>query len=338
MHPAKVRRLAIASCAVLSVAIGGTAGVSGSGGATSTTLVPKVEVLEWNIPKNADMRPGAITVDLAGDGNRLWFVTRTGSHLYQLDLRGGKKVNKGQWLSWELDPGQIGNGLRKIKASKDKRWVFVDSTFALQRVDTVDCIKIDLLASACPRTTWSYATEDVTLLNPARGSDVAVDDYNNVYTAVATLDAEGLESPEGSFIQRLNPHAQSYADNVTRWYVGNNAGFCPFSNEPECLSGIATDRRNRDLVYYSEPGSFDPITFEVADAGAIAELNTRYNTVRRWSLADLTAASKSEPIFQPRQLQMDHDGRYGLSPPAVMSSASTRERVECPSTSCRLWT
>lgn len=309
MHPAKVRRFAAASGAVVTAVVSGMVELGGTGSAPSAPTPTQVQMIEWALPAQMDNQPGAVMVDVTGDGNRLWFVTRLqeveAPRVYRLELHGGKKVEKAQWVSWQLDPVNVSvaNGIRRIKTSGDKRFVFVHTAVSLQRIDTVNCTTA-LMTVTCPRTTWIHnntfkngvQTPDPNgPVSTLHGSDVAIDEFNNnVFTALASQD------PTKSFIQRLNPSLST--NNVTRWYVGNSVGFCPGSQDSApCLSGVAIDRRNRDLVYYSEPTGPD-------GTGAIAELDTRKNAVRRWSFTDLASASGDLTIREPRQLIFDNDG------------------------------
>ena len=289
-------------------------GLSSSAAAqTAITAQPKmtkVDMLTWDLPEQMDNQPGAVIVDVTGDSNRLWFVTRIlggapgdaptpAPRVYRLELKGGKKVNNAQWLSWSLDAsGGIANGVRRIKTSGDKRYVFVHTQASMQRIDTQSCSYSAAKAIvSCTGTVWLHQTaDDPTPINLDHTSDLAIDESNNnVYAAIGAI------NPDQSFIQRLNPNATS--SNATRWYVGGGVGICS-SAEP-CLSGVAIDRRSRDLVYYSEPTGGPDGNMDGVGDGAIGEINTRTNLVRRWFFADL----KDPTVREPRQLQFDNDGR-----------------------------
>jgi hypothetical protein len=286
--------------------------------------------IEWKLPPDSDIRPGAIAVDLTGDGNRIWFVTRVGEvRVYRLELRGGKRVNKANFLSWSLDQNSVTTGgLKRIKSSKDQRFVFVRTTEAIQRVDTGTCPTktvpdpitpgATFTGPVCDGTTWlrqqvvdAQGAADATPIDTSGTSDVAVDDNNNVYVAFSagpdpsTIDA----TPNHSFIQKLNPGLNTF--NITRWYVGGGAGLCgttvaPFQpGSDPCLSGVTVNPRNQSLVYYAEPTGGVDSQGILNNSGAIGELDTVKNVVRRWSLADL----KDPSIRDPRQLIFDNDGR-----------------------------
>ena len=55
---------------------------------TSPSTPPKVRLIEWNLPAQADATPGAVVVDTLGhDANRMWFVTCTADpHLYRMEF------------------------------------------------------------------------------------------------------------------------------------------------------------------------------------------------------------------------------------------------------------
>jgi hypothetical protein len=94
---------------------------------------------------------------------------------------------------------------------------------------------------------------------------------------------------------------------VTRWTVGGGAGFCAdlgrTTTSFPCLSGIDTPGGNSKLVYYSEPeGGPD-------GNGAIGELNTQTNVVRRWAFTTLPPDADGGVVQQPRQLHIDRFGK-----------------------------
>jgi len=311
MHPANVRRVVTMLGATLPLVLYSWASPAVQADGIPATPIPgTAAAIEWDLPGQVDTLPGAILVDLVGDFNRIWFVTRVATpSVYRVDLKSGKKVSDAQWLSWQLDATQ-GNssGLRRIKASKDRRFVFVRTTVSLQRIDTGMCKTSGIPAvTTCTRTVWNNelntpADSIADNQSPFAGSDIAIDDYNNVYAAVSAVDTPGdvLPNPQKSFIERVNPNSAS--SNVTRWYVGGGAGFCASAGlSAPCLSGVAITSRAKDLVYYSEPqGGPDGM-------GALAELDPVRNTVRRWTFANLNRNS-TDPASEPRQVQFDSDG------------------------------
>jgi len=288
---------------------------------TATSTVPKpttVEMLTWDLPEEADNQPGAVVVDVSGDSNRLWFVTRIAGgagtsaatpapRVYRLELRGGKKVNDATWFSWSLFAG-FANGVRRIKTSGDKRYAFVHTQLSLQRIDTGNCgYYSGGTKPTCTSLAWPHniPADATTVVNPDHGSDVAIDesDNNKVYTAIAAVGANSSANAgaDRGFVQRLIPDASS--NNVTRWYVGGGVGLCVRLDSTPCLSGVAVDRRFRDVVYYSEP------TGGPDGRGAIGEINTRTNIVRRWYFSELALRTNDESVREPRQLIFDNDGR-----------------------------
>jgi hypothetical protein len=339
MHPANACRIAVATGAALLFVLGSSSvGLNANNPPTAESKPIFVKLIEWDLPQQLDNVTGGMTVDVQADGNRIWFTTRVqqgdAPRLYQFDIRGGKKVNDARWISYELDPNFSGvaNGLRKVRTSrdKDKRFVFVHTGDSVQRIDTLDCTKVygpdtplDLtITGLCARATWvhngamsSYSTPDPNgPADPLSGSDVAIDDYNNVYTVSAAFVPEPpidgtsiLDSvssapaeppaPGTSFLQRLSPDKST--NNVKRWYVGHQVGRC--SSGTPCLSGIAYDKR-RDKIYFSQPGD------GFADFGAIAELDPKYNKIRRWTFAKLSKQTYDD-IREPRQLSIDKDGK-----------------------------
>jgi len=278
--------------------------------ATQPSTTPTtVRLIEWDLPQQMDNQPGAMVVDVQGDRNRLWFVTRLQNgdapRVYRVDLRGDKKnKDTAEWFSWELDPAASGvaNGLRKVRASKDGRYIFVHTTESMQRIDTASCTPISSTISIagfyptaqCPRITWPHDQPADPAHLPAlfTGSDVSFDDYGNAYAAVAVQ-----SGPENSFVQRLNAGANL----VTRWFVGGSAGLCNLAGESApCLSGIEVDRSGR-YVYFSQPEGGPG---GLAGSGAIGELDTKTSTMRIWPF------SRFDPtVTEPRHLHLDNDGR-----------------------------
>lgn len=316
MHPAKARRLAFAICAALPfVFVTSQVGLKATGATTAPPTTGTAKAIEWDLPAQMDSLPGAIFVDMVGDGNRVWFVSRSDApHVYRVDLPSAKKLQSAPFFAWSLDPaGALASGLRRIRTSRDRRFVFVRTTFAMQRVDTGACVSKTVAppTASCTLTVWD--NQATTPADPAgantdfrTGSDIAVDDYNNVYSAVGVFPAAGMTATDPvpdlqkSFIERLNPGAKTY--NITRWYVGGGAGVCPSAGLSfPCLSGVAINPRSRNLIYYSEP------TGGPDGAGAISELDPATNAVRRWTFAKLNAGSP-DPAMEPRQVQFDSDG------------------------------
>jgi streptogramin lyase len=278
--------------------------------AAQTVQNRTAHIVEWDLPAKADASPGAMVVDTDGDNqNRIWFLTRTGAPQRAFRFDPSKSLTKGnaQWKSWQLadenQPPSFTGGVKKIKASKDRRFIFVRTTASLVRVDTQNCAGNP---QTCERTRWADQDD-----NSFNVSDLAVDDRNNVFTT----NAVDLNNPASSYLQMLTPGPAPASGmstvSVTRWNVGGGAGFCPTAvTSGPCVSGIAVHPSNRNLIYYSEPTGSEPNSADMK--GNIAELNisTSGNNVRRWSLAKLSRAlGAGIDIHEPRQLNID---RWGI--------------------------
>ena len=250
-------------------------------------------IVEFDLPAPADASPGAMIVDSQGrDKNRLWFVTRLGNQrVVRLDAARSLMKGQAQWKSWELaDDSVTTGGLKRIRASNDRRFVFVRTASSIQRIDTQNCD-----STTCERTEW---LDQVGSLNV---SDLAVDDYNNIFTASAE---DPTTATMTSYIQKLTPgpspaNGTSSTATVTRWTVGGGAGFCAelpgrTSTSFPCLSGIAVDEYDANLIYYAEPEGTP------GSNGNIGELNIYTGNVRRFPMSALGA-----DVQQPRQLIID---------------------------------
>jgi hypothetical protein len=263
----------------------------------ATALTPPVQrtahLIEWDLPQAADASPGAMVVDSRGDdNNRIWFVTRAGvQRVYRFSPNRSPMKGAAQWTAWELSADSVfTGGLRKIKASRDRRFVFVRASSSIQRVDTQKCTTSK--PQTCDRTEW-----DDQFLPTV--SDIAVDDSNRVFTTASPLtdptDLTSAPNVGASYVQMLNAAAapdQFGNVTVTRWHVGGGAGFCEGAGTSgPCVSGVDVHPSKSNLVYYSEPSGNN-----------IGELNLSNNQVRRWSITPVGAA-------EPRQLIID---RYGI--------------------------
>jgi hypothetical protein len=281
---------------------------------TLSTVVPtdttaQARLIEWDLPtQGGDVIPGSMVVDTQGDDrNRIWFVTRLGNppHAYRMEFPSSLMKGNARWTSWELSElafftGGTDTATRRIRPSKDRRFLFVRTlavsleggfVTTLERIDTKNCSG---MPQKCERLVWT--DEDFAGSNV---SDVAIDDYNNVFTTHSPQDLSAL-----SYVERLTPGSPSTAAaTVTRWTVDAGAGLCHSDTSNPCVAGIAVHPSNRYLVYFS------------AETGnEIDELNTMTNKVKRWSLMALTAAcQKSTPpcsdIKGPRQLHIDRSGK-----------------------------
>jgi hypothetical protein len=294
------RVFVLSSFAVLLAATATTVSATGAHGqmCNCNPDLVDVELVEWNLPMQFDDRAGAITVDVhSSHTGRLWFVTRLGEpRLYRLEPGKAVAYTNAKTKSWNLDPAVIGGGLQRIKVSKDDRYAFVRTAFALQRVQTEGCSKV-MLVESCERIVWLDKVEFDTT------SDVAVEGCY-VYTTAADPGAEGLVDPNLGYVQQLNScdtPGDAGTTTVKRWVVGGGTGLCPLDNPDTqpCLSGVVTDPKNPDLVYFSQ-----------SVANRIGQLNVKTNKVTFWSLT--TAFGKNaagQPnVLEPRQLEFDDDG------------------------------
>jgi hypothetical protein len=270
----------------------------------TATAIPKARIIEWDLPSAGDANPGAMVVDTQGydkDRNRLWFITRTGDpapRVYRMDFPKSLTSAWAHWTAWQLSELSIitggadhGRG-RKVRSSKDRRYVYVRSVFTVERIDTQNC---DAGSNTCERVVWPDRIDDPGEFDT---SDLTVDDWNTVYWTHAVNPGA---TDDQSYVERMAPASSSSGPaTITRWAVGGGAGMCPSAGElgSPCLSGIAVHPTNRNLVYYSEPWS-----------NKIAELNVYTNHVRRWDLAQLPPTEGGTPVREPRQLHIDRWGK-----------------------------
>jgi len=277
---------------------------SSAGAQTPPTMeLTSTHIVEWDIPSAGDVEPGAVTVDThSRDNNRIWFLTRNGAQkVYRFDPARSLMKGSAQWTSWQLSvtvlsplllPPNSTGGLKRLKPSDDRRFVFVRTSSNLQRVDTQNCKPGT--PTTCELTVWQDKFTDVITT-----SDLAIDGSNRVFTT-----ANGDVSPKNpagkAYVQMLTPgaappvgSANATTVQVTRWLVGGGAGFCENSGiGGPCLSGVDVyQSKYKNLVYYSEP-----------EGNNIGELNVVTNVVRRWSLANVHAS-------EPRQLNIDDAGK-----------------------------
>jgi len=265
--------------------------------ATGSTTTTTTHIVEWDLPIGTDSEPGAITVDTHGkDRNRVWFLTRNGvpaQKAYRFDPAKSLMKGSAQLTSWQLSPAFTTGGLKRLKPSDDRRYLFVRTSADIQRVDTQKCkpataktAYADASPATCELTIWKDQ------LDFGNTSDLAVDSLNRIFTTAI----QG--GPETSYLQMLVPGAApppGYPQKVTvtRWPVRGGAGFCALQGAGgPCLSGVDVySSKYKNRVFYSEP-----------DGNNIGELNVETNVVRRWSLAAVKA-------FEPRQLSIDESGK-----------------------------
>jgi len=330
------RPACIAAAALLFAPAVAVAQLSSTSSTTSSlTATGTAHIVEWDLSQldgQVDANPGAIVVDTRGeDHNRVWFVTRAtgvdGQRVYRFDPFASLMKGSAAWRSWNLRADENAGGL-KIKPSHDRRFVFVRTPQFIQRIDTQTCATG--YAVAC-RTVWTPVDPNFPLIV----SDIAVDDMNRIFTsglvAAAQINDPGYVQmlDPAAAVQPANPDMPPPADTLpfvfaTRWAVGNGTGACvsPTGLVGICNAGIDVHPSKQNLVYYVEP------------AGFIGELNVAINAssptapldaygkpitnVRRWSLADLTAAACAsgqgcEQIAQPRTLKIDRAGKVWIN-------------------------
>jgi hypothetical protein len=280
---------------------------------TLTTTPPIVaagtsHLIEWDLatlPDAIDANPGAMVVDTRGeDHNQLWFVTRVaapdatvgGQRVYRFAPPRSLMKADAQWTSWDLRIDTFAGGVKKIRPSHDRRYIFVRTATFIQRIDTQNCTTST--SPTCQRTVWTF---EETPIEPTFVSDIAVDDQNRVFTT-------GVSSafPDG-YVQMLIPGSTT----VKRWLPGTAPGACVSQGTSfSCISGIDIHPQSnkQNLIYYTEPNT-----------NTIAELNinitnpsTSTPNIRRWSLAKLSAATH-ETITQPRMLKIDRSGKIWVN-------------------------
>jgi streptogramin lyase len=272
----------------------------------------EVRLVEWDLPPSIDMQAGAMMVDSHGrDTNRVWFVTRLGAPPRVVRFDPARSLMKGlaKWTAWDLSefpaPSFTG-GLKKLRTSHDRRFIFVRTQNNLQRIDTGRC-NCTTTPQTCERTVWADQLGDNT-------SDVAIDDRNNVFTTYSPT-----SDPASSYVQMLRPGAAvDGVVKVKRWQIGatgpSGAGFCQgAAASGPCVSGIAVHPDYRNLLYFSEPAGNN-----------IAELDISTGNLRRWSLTEAGAALGTT-IREPRQLQIDKYGKvWAVTGSGHLVSLNTR--------------
>jgi hypothetical protein len=283
---------------------------AGTAQAQLPTGAGTAHLIEWDLatlPDAIDGNPGAIAVDTRGeDNNRVWFVTRVaapdttlgGQRVYRFDPAPSLMKGDAHWTSWDLRLDTFAGGLKKIRISHDRRFIFVRSATFVQRIDTQKCTAST--SPTCERTVWTFVENPI---DPTSVSDIAVDDQNHVFTT-------GISDifPTG-YVQMLTPGSTT----VRRWTPDSAPGICPSVSAGggasfACNSGIDVHPSKPYLVYYAEQGT-----------NSIAELNTSntspsatHPNVRRWSL-DTFGAAVGETITQPRSLKIDKWGRVWVN-------------------------
>ena len=266
---------------------------------TPTTTYTQTQVIEWDISSisadglTVDGRPGAMSVDLySSGGGKIWFTTRLGSpspRVFMFQPPQNLEYGSAQWTSWTLNPAGAGTtgGLKKIKSSYDRRYVFVRTVFSVQKIDTLT----DQRTTYCDTLVVANGVPSCDT-NGSQVSDVAVDDRNNVYYT------------HNGVLQRLNASGSFCtaqpcpAAPGTQWDLNGSApggvsfaGICQGGPVTDpCLAGVAVHPKYHNLVYLAEPQN-----------NTIAEVDTNCGNVRRWDVTQVGAS-------QPRQINIDQDG------------------------------
>ncbi len=296
---------ALAALAVVSTAA--SAQVTTTATTNNNAQLGSAHIVEWDLPGNIDFNPGAVAVDTRGeDNNRAWFVTRLGGQkVYRFDFGKSLTKNNGtaRWTSWDLAPDIVIGGTSRLRPSHDRRFVVIRTPQSVQEVDTQACAagtpEYPVRCGTALRQ-WTFpAAETFDILT----SDIAVDDGRRIFTVGASTDA-GL----GGFIQMIVSTKVPFTAStqqvtvskdtatVVRWPdLGVNN--CVASGDSAvCLSGIdfQPTSQNQNLIYVSNQGQ-----------NSIDELNIATNKIRRWLLS---AVSSTEPITEPRQLNIDSNG------------------------------
>src|SRR4051794_17677928 len=160
-----------------------------SGTSVPVSTVGTAHLIEWDLgslPDDLDGNPGAMVVDTRGeDNNRAWFVTRVaapdptagGQRVYRFDPVRSLMKGNASWTSWDLRVDTFAGGLKKMRPSHDRRYIYVRTASFIQRIDTQNCT--GGTAPTCNRTVWTF-TETPT--DPTFVSDIAVDDQNRAFT------------------------------------------------------------------------------------------------------------------------------------------------------------
>jgi len=295
----------------------------------TSTVTPSTSgtahVVEWdlsNLPDQVDIQAGAVAADTRGeDRNQLWFVSRLsavadstldGQRVYRFNPPESLLRGDARWTAWGLRVDTFVGGLKRIRPSHDRRFVFVRSAQYVQRIDTKTCDAGTTYGPAtCERTVWSGPLP----FDPTRQfvSDIATDDRNRVFTT-------GFDEADAlGYVQMIDPAAvptyngKLWIAKAQRWLDELGAGQCLSSPASGfCNAGIDVHPSKQNLVYFDESG-------ENAQGGFIAELNianaypsATSPNVRRWSLAELSAAT-GDTIEEPRMLKIDRSGKVWVN-------------------------
>jgi hypothetical protein len=285
-------------------------------------------LIEWDLtslPDQLDGNPGAMVVDSRGeDQNRLWFITRIGDpagvpgtapqRVYRFDPARSLYSSVARWSSWELRADLIAGGIKKIKPSHDRQFVFARTATFIQKIDTQRCTAGS--GSTCDRTVFSYPDQLVPEQNPfVSVSDIAVDDRNKVFTTgisptflagyVQMLNAAAMPTRSTSLCDP-NTGVCKQTITATRWEVALGEGICVGTGPSlVCNAGIDVHPSKQNLVYFTEPGSNNIVELNISNSNPTLPNNPN---IRRW---DVTLLDSS--INQPRTLKIDRWGRVWVN-------------------------
>src|SRR3954469_2324817 len=169
--------------------------------------VTQAQLAEWDIPSNADMRAGALTIDLySNGGQKIWFTTRDNlPRVYMFQPAQNTKYGSAQWTSWPLNPAALGptGGLKRIRSSYDRRYVFVRTVLSLQKIDTVTDQRTTYCDSVGPSDPADLLSPPTCLGEAQFVSDIAVDNRNNVYDTLQKKVTPDATSANG-VLRRVN--------------------------------------------------------------------------------------------------------------------------------------
>ena len=290
-------------------------------------------VIEWDLtslPDQLDLQAGAVSADTRGeDHNQLWFVSRVpgatdtaadGQRIYRVNAPQSLLRGKARWTSWGLRIDTFVGGLKRIRASHDRRFVFARSAQYVQRIDTQSCIAgTALVAATCERVVWSFPGDEFIFV-----SDIAADDRNRVFTT-----GVGAGQYQAGYVQMLDTATAPVKNGtqllvpVKRWFDLLGAGACesiaPIGSVPQtlgasflCNAGVDVHPGKQQLVYFVEQGT--------DNHGYITELNTANArpgslspNLRRWSLLKLGQLTGDAGIAQPRMLRIDRSGKIWIN-------------------------
>src|SRR2546428_8056892 len=172
--------------------------------AAQTVQNRTAHIVEWDLPALADASAGAMIVDTTGDDqNRLWFVTRLGDQRgIRFDPATSLMTGPARSKSWQLAADSFTTGgTKKLRASRDRRFIFVRTAVSIQRIDTQNCDTAN--PQTCQRIEWFDQP-----VNSQTVSDMSVDDLNNVFTTAtlaATPASPTSDELAAAYVQRLTP-------------------------------------------------------------------------------------------------------------------------------------